>query len=466
MMEIVLVIAVVAVAFLMGFLAYRRFGKKDKKEDLSVVPYDGGDNQEPDKQTTFTSPTPGPQKDEAEDDSHHGIRTTVLVVMAGIHLSLITISVIFTKPDGIMWWALAITFALGHFGSSVKIILEQEMGVLIFLGRILSELRSGPVFAPWPYRIRRVTRNAIQVEFGTLDEKNVERSSRSESSDTWFIMKEPIRINWGDMRSYKGIKPLTSEERMSFENDPYAQRLTTDPHLFFRIRVFNFKQLIQRVGGVEEAMEWIKDTCVSALQEEAGKTFVALAVTQTEELSAKIKKRVENLVRDPDADARGEGEGKSWGIDVEEVRIKDLGTPHRTNTSVADRAAEIAKADGEAIAAARRAEGEKKKRQTEAEGKAYATVQQAEADMQKAINEGEGRASAIAAITNASDSDTGRLILKIEALKEGLQYGKTVVMPLDQSILTGAVSIKEVLDAVGGKSPNTPPSTDTSSPTK
>jgi regulator of protease activity HflC (stomatin/prohibitin superfamily) len=332
----------------------------------------------------------------------------------------------------------AIIAVVCYFASSINVVSEKERALLIFWGRILKTLESGPHFVLWPFqRITRITKNAIKVDFGTLDDEDATRLSESDASQSWFVMKEPIRINWGDISSYVG---LSDEERKQYENDPFAKRLTTDPHIYFVFRVCNLKNLIEEAGGLTEARDRIKDTCVTALSEEAGKTFVAKAIREVNTLSNKLRAKVEILVGAPGLTPPSPN--RSWGVDVLEVRIKDLGTPHRTNEAVADRSATVARAAGEASATLLRAASEKVRLTQEGEGRAAA-----------AKIEGKAAASAIQARAKAMSKPGGEVIAKLDALK-GLAGSKTIILPADLTLLTTATSIKTVLDGLTGKEEN------------
>jgi regulator of protease activity HflC (stomatin/prohibitin superfamily) len=315
------------------------------------------------------------------------------------------------------------------------------MAVPIFLGKILDEeWRSGPHFALWPlFYVRRETKNSIQVHFGTVDENTRERADMSDDSDSWYVMIEPVRINWGDIKS----SGLPEADQKIYANDPYANTITTDPHIYFIIRICNLKNLIERVGGLQEAIERIKDTCVGALTEMAGQTFVAEARKKMDELSLRIREKVEDLVGDPESIKRGKSKPvDSWGINVEEVRIKDIGAPHDANKALALRAATIAEADGKATATIRLAISTHQQLKEEGEGKAEAIKAIAGAEQERLTKEGEGRAAALKAVAEAADTSAGKLVIQTDTLRAVMTAngGKIVVVPTDLSGLTGAVT--------------------------
>ncbi|KKR70178.1 MAG: Band 7 protein [Candidatus Nomurabacteria bacterium GW2011_GWB1_40_7] len=363
--------------------------------------------------------------------------------------------------SSINWWVVASVVVICYFASSVKIVSEKEMGLSKIWGLILKSLKSGPHFIPWPMTMIKVTKNAIKVDFGTLDVADVERVNKANASQSWFVMTEPIRINWGDIES----SSLPKNQRKQYENDPLAKRVITDPHLYYILRVFNLQNLVEEAGGLIEAIDRIRDTCTTALQEFAGKTFLAKAITEVEQLSNDIRERVEDLVGDEQGQKRAKEKGitlRSWGVDVMEVRIKAFGTSHAVNTAVSERSALVAKAAGEAISTELKAGAEEIRLTKEGKGLAAAITAKGAADASaitikgaadaSAITaKGTAEASAISARAKAVTEPGGELILKTDTLKEGLAHGKTVVLPLDQSLLTTVTSIKTVLDAVGKK---------------
>lgn len=357
-----------------------------------------------------------------------------------------------TKPDGINWFAIFTVVCLCHLFTSFKVVNEQEIGTMVLLGWILGQLNSGPWFAPWPIRIRKITKNSVQVDFGTIEQADRDRAQRSADSDSWFVMEEPIRINWGDIKSTPGV---TEDDLRKYANDPYAQRLTTDPHLYFRFRVSNFPSLIEKVGDLEEAVERIKDTCVTAMSEMAGKTYVAKAILEIDIISAEIFKKVEALVNDPNSPTYKKED--SWGIDVEEVRIKDLGTPKRTNEAVADRARDIALADGKATATRLEAAANRDKFTEEAVGKANAVRSAADAEEHRLTRIGVGESSALKAVAEAASTEGGRLVLGAKALETVGKAGNTFVLPAEMGllteVLTGAAAVKKVTADKTAKTP-------------
>ncbi len=387
------------------------------------------------------------------------------------HSSLLLLAIfIGGNKGGIWWWLIALTIALCHGVASVRTMSEQEKGVIVLFGRILDtggdlenpDVKSGLFLAPWPMKVRRISKTGIKIDFGTLDESERAKYEKSIPSGSWFILEEPMHTNWGDIDSYKGVEVtgpdgnvtlvnLTPEERASYATDPLAKRMTTDPHVFFIMKVHNFKQLIEEVGGFQEAVERIRDVCISVLSEYAGKTFVAKALTDIGELNRRLKERVEELIGDPEGNARLAKEDKpenpSWGIDVTDLIVKNLGVHHDTNRAMIKRSVDIADADGDARAAIRRSEGKKTELINEGTGRAAAKTAMNAAEADEIVKKGAATAGALAARGKALDESPGaRQILQTDAVIAGLKDGKAVFLPsggisdLVSAVVTGAVA--------------------------
>ncbi len=405
---------------------------------------------------------------------------SVYVMFIAAHSSLLLIAIfIGGKKGGVWWWLIALTITLCHGIASVRTMSEKEKGVIILFGRILEgEVESGLFLAPWPMRVERVSKTGIKIDFGTLDETERTKFEKSVPSSSWFILEEPMHTNWGDIDSYIGVEvmgsdgtvslvKLTPEERASYATDPLAKRMTTDPHVFFIMKVHNFKQLIEEVGGFQEAVERIRDVCISVLSEYAGKTFVAKALTEIGELNRRLKERVEELIGDPEGKERliqkGLTPNPSWGIDVTDLIVKNLGVHHDTNKAMIKRTVDIAGADGDARATIRRSEGRRTELINEGQGAASAKTAMNTAEADEISKKGVATAAALAARGRALDESAGaRAIIQTDAVIAGLQHGKAVFLPsggisdLVSAVVTGAAAY----DAAKPKPTSPAPSTE------
>ena len=357
------------------------------------------------------------------------------------------------------WWIPAIVASVSHFITAIKVVDVNEMAVTKLFGYFLADLKSGLALVPWPVKLYKVTKGQIHVSFGTLEsQEDIELAQKSADSDQWFMMERPVRINWGDIFSTRNITP---EDRKAFVNDPLAQRITTDPHQYLMMRVVNLRALIVEVGSLEAAIERIIATCITSLQNIAGKTYAAKATGEIDEISDLQKLAVETLVGDPYTDKKpGAGvEGKksqpSWGLDILLVRVKDLGIPHRTNSGLVDRSEIIAKAQGNATATVLQGQSEGEKRERLAEARRVELLKEGEGNGAAEAALGRGRAQAMTAMAEAVSKPGGELIVRTEAWKAGLEHGKAVIVPADMSIMSGILSAQAALKATENK-PTTP----------
>lgn len=384
------------------------------------------------------------------------IYVVVLVFYAGILFT----GIYLMDNSNIKWWIVSITLIVCHIIASIKVIGPRENGVMIFLGRIISSGReyrhfeSGAIYAPWPIQIVRLTKNEITTHFGTADEEVKKKANSATSSESWFVDTEPIRISFG---------LPSDEDKRKYKNDPLAERITVDPHLYVTIQIYDPALWIEAVGyTVEEGLERIIGTTIRALTEIAGRIFVGKAVETTSVINEQLFGIVQGLVGDPDV--VGVKARDSWGVDIKEVGVKSWGLPKRVNIALADRANNITVADGEATALSRKAESEKDQLIKIGEGNAEAKKADAVAEAMLILKTGEAENVVLAQRAKIAGTKGGRTIVTADALEAGLKHGKATIIPADfgGGLVSAFLAGKAALDATEEK-PKTAP---TDSPKK
>jgi regulator of protease activity HflC (stomatin/prohibitin superfamily) len=369
-----------------------------------------------------------------------------IVFAVVLYMIILAIGFIITKDGGEKWWAVALIVIACHIYLSIVIINERQLGAMFILGRAIDDFESGPHFVFWPIcYIRRETKNIIQLEIGVLTDKEREKASRLESSESLYLLEDPFYVNWGNINSAEGVD---DEERERFKGDPYADAMVTATHVTVRFRISSLKSLIKKAGTKEEAIELIQKVVTSTLVSHAGKSFVGRVIHNMEAMDEELRKAVEEFVVDPNSNAYKGAPGTpgkpedSWGIDVEKTQITRLGTAKRISEAQADK--------GKVIYAA---QGERERLKEVAAGTAKAIGLKAEADRIRLTQEGAGNAEAeklllfarqegIKKLSEIARTPEGQLILQLEALERALQAGKAVILPMELSGIVGALGNK------------------------
>jgi regulator of protease activity HflC (stomatin/prohibitin superfamily)/nitrogen fixation-related uncharacterized protein len=370
----------------------------------------------------------------------------------------------FFRRDGewsVAWPWLVALLAFCHFSASWREINERSQGVRKAFGHVFPQkLNSGLHFVPWPAQLTTFTKNTIKVDWGTARKEDQALIEQAEKSESWYIRGEPRRVTWADINTMKPAVPADVLDR--FRNHPLAGTVVTDPRGYFNMNIYDPAQFIAEVGSVDEAIDCVIDTCLAVLQEEAGKTCLALAVGEIESFSERMKRRVEWLIGDPTAEPmNSKPVPKSWGVDVSGLHLKDFGTAYDTNKSLVGRTKAIADADGEATATARKSEGRKAQLTNEGIGAANAKKADAEAEEVRLAAEGRGRAkareaeglaeaAALKALGEAAATPGGRVVMQTRAWEAGLKEGKVVIVPQNMGdIASTLIAGKEILDNLG-----------------
>lgn len=381
-----------------------------------------------------------------------------------LYIIIIYAGIFATKMHGKAWWFVALALLVSHILLSIVTVGERELGALFFWGRARQDLESGPHFAFWPFcYIRKETKNLIQLEIGVLDESEKQKAKALESSISVYLLEDPLRVNWGSMKT--ADPPATSTEKEMFsKNDPYADNMVTDTRVTVRFRISSLTKLISKAGGLNEGIELIQKVTTSTLVAHAGKSFVGRAIRNMEQLDEKLRKAVEEFVVDPDCELYKIKPENSWGINVEKTQITRLGTSKRVNEAIANKDKTVFEAQGnrikteqEGLANANtikyKAEADKIRLTEEGIGTANAIKQKAEADKIRLTREGEGNAEAarlllfaqqegLKKLSELAGIEEGKLLLQIQALEKGMQAGNTFVLPLELSKLVSAIGDK------------------------
>lgn len=354
---------------------------------------------------------------------------------------------------GYYLWLLVVGLAAFHWIDAAKTVGENELVITDTFGVLSDHLDNGLNFVPFPVKIHRVTKNDIKVNFGTLDKATIDKGKNSNSPST-HTMEEAIRITFGDART---VDPTTvglgtrEEVVQKYGDDLLAKSLTVDPHLYFVFAVHDLRKLKIKAGGVIEAIDRIKSACVSVMSDQAGKTFVMHAQASLRLFNESMYNEVEYITGDKQpsdpAYSKGRPTMSDWGIDVKEVRVESLGIPHKTNTALAERSAEIAKAEGIASATIKQSRADREATENAAHGESLRIRETGNAEADAIKSKGAATAQAIAKRAKAVQKPGGELILKTDAWAEVAKHGKVVIVPTDSSAMTELFKAQTVTDA-------------------
>lgn len=384
----------------------------------------------------------------------------------------------FTQADAwsVAWPWLIILTAVCHAATAWEVLDERSLGVIKWAGYIFKrKLESGPHFVPWPTQLVTFPKNPIKVDWGTAREEDAEIIEQARKSPVLFYRGEPRRIAWPDIKNSTLETPLSKEQLKAFESNPLASNLFTDPHGYFTFKIDDPARFISEVGTIVEAIDRILLTNMAVLQEEAGKTCLALSIGKVREFSDRMRGRVEWLIGEKNAtEVPGKKKPEPWGVDLIECHLVEFGTAHDTNSGLVARTAAIAVADGEATAATRRSEGERDRltniaigeaaaKQSiavaqeaflaaEGRGQAAAALAKGKAANEVLAGQGLAEAAALEALGKAASSEGAQAILRLRAMEAALNGGKvTMVAKGMGDIADMLVAGKKVIDGVSGE---------------
>lgn len=239
---------------------------------------------------------------------------------------------------GIEWnWGWAIFFAqILYTIFSFRTVGPTELGAILFFGKPIKVVSSGLVFVPLGVcQLAKETRLTIQDE----------------------LPGDPEKIYRGDGPAPAGMFPPI---RIPFANkpkgeDPLYRRVTAEVIPVIRYRISDYILFLTTIGSIEAAKKQMEDSTIALCMRELTKIPVAEALIGLQEFNQKLQETIENLVH-------------PWGVEVRTAQIKLINFHHDLNQAIAN----VPEAEFEAKVLAKKAEGEKRKRQLEGEGNGLA----------------------------------------------------------------------------------------------
>ena len=249
------------------------------------------------------------------------------------------------------WGIVSIIFQILYTIASIKIIGVDEQAAVIFLGRPLFGIMSGPFYAPmgpcWPLRETRLT---IEEEIPAEPEKVWHGDEEKEPMPEKKV--PPIRITYKEDPESK---------------DPLCKRITSEPSFAVRYRIINIVSFVTVIGSREQAKRQMEDTITAAASAELAKRTVANVLESWTDINKRLKNAVDILVG-------------SWGINVESCRLKQLGLSPNLNSALS----KMAQASANRVAIVEEAKGNQEK-----------VILLAKAEETRLSLEGQGRGKAI-----------------------------------------------------------------------
>lgn len=188
-----------------------------------------------------------------------------------------------------------------------------------------------------------------------------------------------------------------------------------------RWRIVNPLDFYRSVRDLQRAQARLDDNIAARLRQEiAAHNFLDLVRQKREEIMETVAKDVRETV-------------KSFGVEVIDVRIKQVDLPQEVQASVFARM----RAERERIAKRYRAEGEERAREIRAGADREREVILATAyeASQKLSGEGDAQASTIYAQAFGQDPEFYAFVRRLQAYEKILSNGTTVVLPPDSELL-------------------------------
>lgn len=237
----------------------------------------------------------------------------------------------FFKPIEVTYTTLILLVVILAMVLSYKQVEPDEVGVLVFLGKPLFNIGSGP-FLVWVIFSKLVygPRKRLQEEF-PADHSLVHYGE----GEAPVGKVEPFRITTG------------GKAKLEEGDDPLEARLTLDVSFFTALRICDLSQFIKVIGfdkflvknkyiwyaDEQEAFRQLQDTAKRFLNEEFAKRTPNKIIKDQGKIASKLASVLEGKVKD----RAGKNDGEEpWGVDLQEVALTHVGLSHDLNKAMRD----------------------------------------------------------------------------------------------------------------------------------
>lgn len=188
---------------------------------------------------------------------------------------------------------------------------------------------------PWvsPYRITTAGPESclLKTEFSPFKGKEKDESG-ADTPELIKWNKAEEAFNKTETKFQADLKTYTKK------GDPLHQRLTVESLFIVRFRVANYQEFIQVIHDLDEAKRQIEDTVTGRVQFEFARRTPALILAHLDTINRRLLEDVEILVGEKEDPHTGE-KRDPWGVKVEDVYVKLLGTTKTVNEEMAKRVA-------------------------------------------------------------------------------------------------------------------------------
>lgn len=248
----------------------------------------------------------------------------VLWISGGTANIAVTIPSFLFEPVEVKW-SLIIVFVLAITAlKSYKQVEPDEQAALVFLGRALFNVPSGPMLAWWILaKLVFTPKQRLQREFPT-DTENIWRGETAAMpmDGRWV---EPYRV------------PTGGKDELKKGDSPLDRRLTVDVSFFIAWRIIDPRRFIRVVGltqdengtwvaDVEEGFRQLQDTAKRVLLNEFGKRSPRRIVEGQADIALALATALNDLIET----------GEHWGATLDEVALSSLDLSKRINQALAD----------------------------------------------------------------------------------------------------------------------------------
>jgi len=364
------------------------------------------------------------------------------------------------------WYFVGVSYLL-YTAFSVPIVPAGKRAALLFLGKPIRNLGSGPAVVPFLV-FSKVEFSSEAIQFEIPHDPKIRERYRSKNhqdkesvalriptgspeSAMFLALPMPDLLTPSEEEAWKE-QGKTKEKRFdkakaSVEKDPADPlhvRYTLEPVGIVRFSIEDPMSFVENVGDADKAKIQMAEVFAATIQEEFRHLTPALITALLHDLNESVQLQLEFLTGEKKR--RDRPSEKPWGVNTEFAKISSVGFTETVNRALADRADLVTRAVTAKDVA-------KKAKDTKIlEGQGLGGYDKARLT---GLGEGEQallkkRAAGLQKLTEMAESDAGKLVVQLDAMQR-------TVSPTSQVFLAGPDLTTAVMGSVlAGRAPFVP----------
>ncbi len=370
----------------------------------------------------------------------------IIVINVLVLVSIFTGLYMSDSPQGASWfetlstvngdsiWTTLLLFYIVHLGLSLKSIGVDEQAMLLFFGRFVGFLGSGPAYVPFGlFQVIRAPKGIIEKDL-PADPRKIWHGDETKTDGKVPKGYFPAtRVTFAPKPEDDVTLESLGKRNTIPEDDAYLQRTTASVEASYGWIIKDLRKFVEKFGldtPIVQAQRQMDDAATGSYNSIFSSITAAEAIPKTTEVAGIVKETLSTI-------------SEEWGIEVSYFNIKPLKFSHDTNKSVS----EVAESLQKKKTMINLSEG--KKTELTNVGKGAAAAEKAMLTARAAGNK---------KLAETANTPEGRFAMAAQVAQKATEGARLIIVP-DNNLFGAAAGVGEMVRKFDSSDSSTPQAT-------